>query len=373
MRTNIYVTDAASTGRRSRGRTARRFARSGRRRRASSRRCSTRRGRSRSRPRRCSREADRPATRSPASSTRQRRASSTTGSAPSDPYTLGVEEEYMLLDPESLDLVQHIETVLDAIEGDELASRINAELMQSVLEIATPVCRTAGDVMRELTTLRGYVRDVAARPGPPRRLGGHAPVQPLRAPADHGEGPLPRAHRPAPVRRAARADLRDAHPRRGRRPRQGDPGRQRAPPPARAAPRAVGELAVLARRADGARVEPADRVLRLPALRARRRASATTTDYAAVVGQLERTGLHRRLHAHLVGHPPAPEVGHDRGPHLRRRHARRGRRRDRRVLPGARQAALASATTRARRSRPTTGSSRPRTSGSRRATGSTRR
>ncbi len=79
----------------------------------------------------------------------------------SDPFTLGVEEEYMLLDPESFDLVQHIETVLDAVQGDELADRINAELMQSVLEIATPVCRTAADVMRELTTLRGYVRDVA--------------------------------------------------------------------------------------------------------------------------------------------------------------------------------------------------------------------
>jgi len=83
----------------------------------------------------------------------------------SEPYTLGVEEEYMLLDPESFDLVQHIEMVLDAIQGDELASRLNAELMQSVLEIATPVCRTAGDVMRELETLRGYVRDVARAQG----------------------------------------------------------------------------------------------------------------------------------------------------------------------------------------------------------------
>ena len=83
----------------------------------------------------------------------------------SDPFTLGVEEEYMLLDPESFDLVQHIETVLDAVQGDELADRINAELMQSVLEIATPVCQTAGDVMRELTTLRGYVRDVAGGEG----------------------------------------------------------------------------------------------------------------------------------------------------------------------------------------------------------------
>jgi carboxylate-amine ligase len=83
----------------------------------------------------------------------------------SEQYTLGVEEEYMLLDPDSFDLVQHIEMVLDAIQGDELASRLNAELMQSVLEIATPVCRTAGDVMRELTTLRGYVRDVARGQG----------------------------------------------------------------------------------------------------------------------------------------------------------------------------------------------------------------
>jgi len=83
----------------------------------------------------------------------------------SEPYTLGVEEEYMLLDPESFDLVQHIEMVLDAIQGDELANRLNAELMQSVLEIATPVCRTAGDVMHELELLRGYVRDVARAQG----------------------------------------------------------------------------------------------------------------------------------------------------------------------------------------------------------------
>ena len=33
----------------------------------------------------------------------------------SDPYTLGVEEEYMLLDPETFDLVQHIDTVLQAM------------------------------------------------------------------------------------------------------------------------------------------------------------------------------------------------------------------------------------------------------------------
>jgi carboxylate-amine ligase len=78
-----------------------------------------------------------------------------------DPYTLGVEEEYQLLDGASFDLVQHIETILAAISGHELEARINPELMQSVLEITTPVCRTAGDVHRELVQLRGYVTEIA--------------------------------------------------------------------------------------------------------------------------------------------------------------------------------------------------------------------
>jgi carboxylate-amine ligase len=83
----------------------------------------------------------------------------------SAPFTLGVEEEYMLLDGETFDLVQHIDTVLAAIEGHELETRIAPELMQSVLEIATPVCRTASDVMAELTTLRRYVTGVAREKG----------------------------------------------------------------------------------------------------------------------------------------------------------------------------------------------------------------
>jgi carboxylate-amine ligase len=83
----------------------------------------------------------------------------------SDPYTLGVEEEYQLLDAETFDLVQHIETILEEVTGHELEARINAELMQSVLEISTPVCRDAGDVMRWLSTLRAYVTEVARAKG----------------------------------------------------------------------------------------------------------------------------------------------------------------------------------------------------------------
>jgi carboxylate-amine ligase len=80
-------------------------------------------------------------------------------------YTLGVEEEYMLLDPTTLDLVQHVDTVLTAIEASEHVEQIGPELMQSVLEIATPICRTAGDVDVEIRKLRGYVTKVAHEQG----------------------------------------------------------------------------------------------------------------------------------------------------------------------------------------------------------------
>jgi carboxylate-amine ligase len=83
----------------------------------------------------------------------------------SDAYTLGVEEEYMLLDGGTFDLVQHIDTVLAAVEGHELEPRINSELMQSVLEVATPVCHTPAGVRAQLTRIRGYVCDLAREQG----------------------------------------------------------------------------------------------------------------------------------------------------------------------------------------------------------------
>ena len=182
-----------------------------------------------------------------------------------------------------------------------------------------------------------------AREGPARRLGRDAPVQPLRAPADHGARPLPQPRRPDAVRRPARADLRHARPRRRRRPREGDPGRERA------ARRSSPPLLALSASSPFWRGEPtglssiaADGLRRLPALGAA----------AALQGLRRLRGgrrparedrLHRRLHAHLVGHPPAPEVGHGRDPDLRRGHAGRGRGRDHGVLPGARQALLRAA------------------------------
>ena len=71
----------------------------------------------------------------------------------------------MLLDRESLDLVQHIDTVLAAVEGSDLAEALHPELMQSVLEIATPVCKDIAEVDQQLRRLRGAVTEVAGQSG----------------------------------------------------------------------------------------------------------------------------------------------------------------------------------------------------------------
>src|SRR5262245_65930132 len=67
----------------------------------------------------------------------------------------------MLLDGETFELVSHIDTFLAAVAGHELEAQMKAELMQSVLEIATPVCKTPAEVDGELRKLREYVTSVA--------------------------------------------------------------------------------------------------------------------------------------------------------------------------------------------------------------------
>jgi carboxylate-amine ligase, YbdK family len=49
--------------------------------------------------------------------------------------------------------------------GHEFSANINPELMQSVIEVATPVCRTPGDVEAQLRKLRAYVTEVAQQEG----------------------------------------------------------------------------------------------------------------------------------------------------------------------------------------------------------------
>jgi carboxylate-amine ligase len=73
-------------------------------------------------------------------------------------YTIGIEEELMILDASSLELVNAIETLLEpAPAGD-----IKPELMESVLEVSTDPCATTVEAGAQLRALRRQVTETAA-------------------------------------------------------------------------------------------------------------------------------------------------------------------------------------------------------------------
>jgi carboxylate-amine ligase len=73
------------------------------------------------------------------------------------PYTIGIEEELMILDARSLDLVNAIETMLEASPVGE----IKPELLESVLEISTEPCPNTAQAAEQLRTLRRQVLKTA--------------------------------------------------------------------------------------------------------------------------------------------------------------------------------------------------------------------
>jgi carboxylate-amine ligase len=76
-------------------------------------------------------------------------------------YTLGIEEELMLVDQETLDLAQSIEGVLTALEEVPKEGEVKPELMESVCEIATTPCRDAPEAGSQLRALRRQVQQAA--------------------------------------------------------------------------------------------------------------------------------------------------------------------------------------------------------------------
>lgn len=85
---------------------------------------------------------------------------------PRPDLTVGVEEELMLLDARTLELVPDCRRLLGAAHGDV---RFSAELPASQLEIITPVCRSADEVREHLLDARADLRRLAA---PDIRLAG---------------------------------------------------------------------------------------------------------------------------------------------------------------------------------------------------------
>jgi carboxylate-amine ligase len=80
-------------------------------------------------------------------------------------YTIGIEEELMILDAETLELQNMVESLLEATPSDEGAGEVKPELMESVLEIATDPCKDTRQAGAELRELRARVCESAEARG----------------------------------------------------------------------------------------------------------------------------------------------------------------------------------------------------------------
>jgi carboxylate-amine ligase len=78
-------------------------------------------------------------------------------------YTLGIEEELMIVDSESLELTNSIETMLEAMPDNE--GQVKPELMESVLEIATTPCKNTREAGNQLRDLRRRTQAAAHERG----------------------------------------------------------------------------------------------------------------------------------------------------------------------------------------------------------------
>ena len=78
--------------------------------------------------------------------------------------TLGIEEEYQIVDPETGELSSYITQLLDA-DGQITVEGVKPELHQSVVEVGSGVCETPAQIRDEIVRLRGAMAALAAKDG----------------------------------------------------------------------------------------------------------------------------------------------------------------------------------------------------------------
>ena len=78
-------------------------------------------------------------------------------------FTIGIEEEYQIIDPVTRELKSYITEMLKA--DSAILREIKPELHQSMVEVGTQVCHTPAEARAEIVRLRGMVMDLAAKNG----------------------------------------------------------------------------------------------------------------------------------------------------------------------------------------------------------------
>ena len=94
----------------------------------------------------------------------ERAMSTATKQAEAETFTLGVEEEYQIVNAETRELRPDAKRVLPRAQ-QTLGDEVTNELYQSQIEIATPICQTLSDVRADLKRSRAVVIEAARRNG----------------------------------------------------------------------------------------------------------------------------------------------------------------------------------------------------------------
>lgn len=75
-------------------------------------------------------------------------------------FTLGIEEEYMVIDPTTRELKSHEQKIVQ--EGQKLIKdKVKAEMHQAVVEVGTDICADIDEAYKDVATLRGTISQIA--------------------------------------------------------------------------------------------------------------------------------------------------------------------------------------------------------------------
>jgi carboxylate-amine ligase len=79
-------------------------------------------------------------------------------------FTLGIEEEYMVVDPVTRELTSHEQKIV--LEGQKLIrDKVKAEMHQAVVEVGTDICENIDEAYKDVFTLRQTISNIAGELG----------------------------------------------------------------------------------------------------------------------------------------------------------------------------------------------------------------
>lgn len=80
-------------------------------------------------------------------------------------FTLGIEEEFAIVDPQTRELRSHIQEILEDGGKMKLKEQIKPEMHQSMVELGTEICQSVVDARSHVIGLRSHLAELAASSG----------------------------------------------------------------------------------------------------------------------------------------------------------------------------------------------------------------